>query len=315
MMANAGSGRPEISVVIPVCDSRELLAESLPLTVAALAADAVAYELVIVDNDSSDGTADWLAVQYPAARIVALPRNAGFGAACNRGVRAARGARILLLNDDMAIAPGFCGALLPCFADPLVFAVDSRMVDWSTGQPVEGARRFVDYGVWLTVRMDHDRAAPGPTAYATGGGCVVDREKFLALGGFADIFAPGYAEDFDASLCAWRRGWRVLHQPAALTRHKQQATARRLLGEAGRRRLLQRNLWLLHWRHLPPGWLLGHALAAPLIVAARTLRHGWPALAGAYDALLRLPQALAGRPPGIPWRAVVRRVNGEQPGP
>ncbi|HNW92703.1 MAG TPA: glycosyltransferase [bacterium] len=288
------ASKPELSIVIPAWNARELLAESLPLTLAALAADGVAAELVVIDNASSDGTAAWLAERYPDARVTTLPANEGFVLASNRGVRLATASRVLLLNADMALEPGFARLVLPLLADDRVFAVDSRIIDWETGADCEGARQLRHGVVWLKLAR---RVADGPvaTAYATGGGCVIDREKFLALGGFAELFAPGYAEDYDLSLRAWRHGWRVLHQPQAVTRHRQQQTWRQLIGEARRRRLLMRNLWLLHWRHLSWPCLLLQALCWPLLAALQTLRYGLPALHGALAALPLLPRALAQR--------------------
>lgn len=311
-MADDAKTQPAVSVVIPAWNARELLAETLPLTLAVLAADAAPAELVVVDNGSSDGTVAWLAEHYPAARVIALARNEGFGPACNRGVREARAARVLLLNTDMALQPGACRAMLPLLAGPSVFAVDSRVVDWETGADCEGARRVDNFGVWLRMVRRPAPDGPVPTVYATGGGCLVDREAFLALGGFADIFAPGYGEDYDLSLRAWRNGRRVLHQPAAVTRHRQQATARRFLGEAGRRRLLLRNLWLLHWRHLPLPWLLLNLCCLPVLVLAQMLKYGLPAFRAVLDALLLLPRALASRPTGLPLPQAMAGMNGKQ---
>ena len=309
-MAGDAARQPAVSVVIPAWNARGLLAETLPRNLAALAADAVDHELLVVDNGSSDGTAAWLAQHYPAVRVMALARNEGFGPACNRGVRAAAARRVLLLNTDMAIAPGSCRALLALLDEPAVFAADSRVVDWETGADCEGARRLVPCGIWLKMARRARTGGPVPTAYATGGGCVLDRDKFLALGGFADIFAPGYGEDYDLSLRAWRNGWRVMHQPAAVTRHMQQATARRLLGEAGRRRLLLRNLWLLHWRHLSLPWLLLHFCCLPALVLAQAVKYGLPAPAAVIAALPLLPRALAQRVAGLPLARVAALIGG-----
>src|SRR5438876_955580 len=64
-------------------------------------------EVVLVDNGSTDGSLAWTRKTYPSIKIVALRENLGFAGGNNAGLRAARGALLLLLNNEVFVEPGF----------------------------------------------------------------------------------------------------------------------------------------------------------------------------------------------------------------
>ena len=101
---------PGISVVIPSRNGRELLEAQLPAIVRDLSA--FASEVLIVDNGSDDGTAQWLQAAWPAAIVEVSAAPLSFSRAVNRGIAGARFSHICLLNNDMRIQPGFFAALL-----------------------------------------------------------------------------------------------------------------------------------------------------------------------------------------------------------
>jgi GT2 family glycosyltransferase len=71
------------------------------------------YELIVVDNASTDGTIDWLKEQ-PDVRLIANSGNAGFTRGCNQGMRHATGDRLLLLNNDTVVTPRWLEQLTAC---------------------------------------------------------------------------------------------------------------------------------------------------------------------------------------------------------
>src|SRR5690606_20333988 len=80
-------------------------------------------EVIVVDDASSDGSAGWVAAQFPEVRALRLGRNGGFCAAANAGVAAARGQFIQLLNNDAEVCDGWADAGLAPFDDPRVGSV------------------------------------------------------------------------------------------------------------------------------------------------------------------------------------------------
>src|SRR5579872_4352453 len=110
------------SVVIPNWNGRDLLEKYLPSVIVALAGN-TANEVIVVDNGSSDVSADFIRQKFPEVKLVALERNLGFGGGSNAGVRAAVNDIVVLLNSDMRVDPGFLAPLLSGFAAANVFAV------------------------------------------------------------------------------------------------------------------------------------------------------------------------------------------------
>jgi GT2 family glycosyltransferase len=101
---------PRVSVVIVSYRSRDSLAECLP----ALAAcrERVALEAIVVDNDSGDGTVEWLRTDHPWVNVFASPRNDGYASGVDRGLEHAHGAAFLILNPDCVVMPGSLERLL-----------------------------------------------------------------------------------------------------------------------------------------------------------------------------------------------------------
>jgi glycosyltransferase involved in cell wall biosynthesis len=109
----AAPASPGVSVVIPVYNERENLAPLLAEVAAALGGRA--YEVVAVDDGSTDGSADELVAlraRYPALRVVRFARNAGQSAAFAAGFRAARGAVLVTMDADLQNDPADVPALL-----------------------------------------------------------------------------------------------------------------------------------------------------------------------------------------------------------
>ncbi len=121
----ASDSRPALasaSVVIPNWNGKDLLEKYLPSIVEALAGNS-GNEIVVVDNGSTDGSADFVRSHFPQVNLLALPANLGFGGGSNAGFRAAKNDIVVLLNSDMRVAPDFLAPLLEGFHDPEVFAV------------------------------------------------------------------------------------------------------------------------------------------------------------------------------------------------
>ena len=86
--------------------------------------------------------------------------------------------------------------------------------------------------------------------FLQGGACALQRDRFLELGGFDPIFAPGYWEDYDLSFRALARGWRILYDPAARALHVGRASFAARYGDDGVRQLTRRNEFLFAWLNL-----------------------------------------------------------------
>ena len=291
------------SIIIPSYNGRELLARYLDSIVREVAATGEGYEIIVVDDGGSDDTADFLREQYPEVILLALTHNGGFQRTCNWGARVAKGEIVIFLNNDMAVQPGFLAPLLRHFADPQVFAVSARSLipvgDNARGNESLTAMSWAR-GEWrVTYPALDDPTLPADQvmsiAYAFGGAVAVDRQKFLAIGGFDELYAPWTVEDVDLSYRAWKRGWRILYEPASVVYHQHSATISAHKGKY-RRQIMARNYLLFTWKNVTSRRLLAeHLLWLPWWQLWH-LCHGRRAyVLGLLRALLRLRQALRAR--------------------
>jgi GT2 family glycosyltransferase/glycosyltransferase involved in cell wall biosynthesis len=300
--ADTMPAREAASVVIPTWNGRDLLARNLPSVIQALAGNP-AHEIIVVENGSSDGSAEFLRRSFPQVRVIEPGRNLGFGGGANAGVRAARNDVVVLLNNDMRVDPGFLAPLLEGFRDEKVFAVSCQIFF------ADPQRRREETGLtegwWengaLRVRHRSDEGLTElfPCFYGGGGSCAFDRRKFLELGGFDELFAPFYLEDADLGYRAWKRGWKVMYQPRSVVWHEHRGTIGRRFRPAQIQRVLKRNFLLFAWKNIHD-WrrLAGHFFytladgAVSLVLGESPERATLEAL---WCAFRRLPRALVSR--------------------
>ncbi len=262
--------RESCSVVIVSWNGRKLLEECLPPLYRALSRAGGSHEVLVVDNGSEDGTAEWLAEHYPQIRLVALQANLGFGEGNNRGVRAASRDIVVLLNNDMIVEEDFLPSLLDAFEDPALFAVSSQIEfpperrREETGNTRGRFRRGYFHLEHAPIGPAHFSRRRLPILWAGGGAAAFHRSRFLQLGGFSSIFSPCYLEDTDLSYRAWRRGWTVQVAAESRVLHKHRSTsARRFAPKQLHALIEERKLWYL-WKNFQFRRLLKHFLLYPL---------------------------------------------------
>ena len=293
------------SVVIPNWNGKDLLEKYLPSVIEALAGNP-ANEILVVDNGSTDGSAEFVAAAFPQVKLLALPRNLGFGGGSNAGIRAAANNVVVLLNSDMRVAPDFLAPLLEGFADSEVFAVSCQIffADPHRLREETGLTQgwWQDGGLRVRHRADAGIDELFPCFYPGGGSSAFDRAKFLELGGFDPLFEPFYLEDAALGYLAWKRGWKVLYQPRSVVYHEHRGTIGKKFRADEIDAVLKKNYVLFCWKNIHE-WrrLCAHFLfawaGAPLsaIFGDFPLR---PNAAALWRAFLQLPQAARSR-----WRA------------
>jgi O-antigen biosynthesis protein len=290
------------TVVIPNWNGRDLLEKYLPSVIAALAGDP-RNEIIVVDNGSTDGSADFVRTAFPHVRLLALERNLGFGGGSNAGFRAAKNNIVVLLNSDMRVHPDFLQPLLDGFADPRVFAVSCQIFFSDPAKPREETGLTQGWwengGLRVGHRIDEHITEAYPCFYGGGGSCAFDRRKFFELGGFDELLAPFYLEDTDLGYLAWKRGWAVLYQPKSIVFHEHRGTIGKSFTEKYIQSVLKKNFLLFCWKNIHEwrrlsehlAYTFGGCLVSALFGDALTRADG----PGVWRAFLQLPAACRSR--------------------
>lgn len=252
-LANVRPNTDAATVVIPNWNGRDLLQKYIPSVVAAMAGHP-RNEILVVDNGSEDGSVEFLREHFPQVKVLALPRNLGFGGGSNAGFRAASNDIVVLLNSDMRVAPDFLEPLLAGFHDETVFAVacqiffsDPNKVREETGLTQAW---WAQGRLGVRHRLDPEITGLYPCFYPGGGSSAFDRRKFLELGGFDHLLRPFYLEDTDLGMEAWKRGWKVYYEPRSHVWHEHRGTIGRTHSRAYIDTIIQKNFLLFFWKNL-----------------------------------------------------------------
>lgn len=192
------------------------------------------HDIVVVDNASTDGTVEALRDRWPRVQVLQAPRNVGFAAANNLGIRAVDSEYVLLLNSDTVVAEHavdtLAGALM---AAPDVAAVGPRLVDGHGRAELSFGRMMTPFNEArqkLLVRL-HDRRIGFASRYVerltrtardadwVSGACLLVRRRDAVAAGLLDERYFLYAEDVDFCAALRELGKRVRFTPAAQITH------------------------------------------------------------------------------------------------
>jgi len=219
------------AVVIVNYNTRRHLRESI-----ASAAHEGADEVVVIDNASSDGSAEMVCADYPWVTLHANRTNRGYGAAANQGIASCTAACVILLNGDACLAAGALAALqasLDAHADVAIIGPRLQNVDGSLQRScyafpgslpwildndilsrLNRALPLVHSRLLRTWAHDRERVVP----WIKGAAMAIRREAFDAVGGFDESF-PLFYEETDLCYRLSAAGWRILFSPDATVRN------------------------------------------------------------------------------------------------
>jgi len=233
-----------ISVIIPSRNGKPLLEAQLPGIAREL--ESFPAEIIVVDNGSGDGTAQWLRATWPQVLFEVSREPLSFARAVNLGIGRARYSHICLLNNDMLLEPGFFGALVGAFERvPGLFCATAQIRfpegvrREETGKTVMAQAHPEDFPIRC------DEPLPGEdlsyVLYGSGGCSLYDAARLRALGGVDQAYEPAYVEDLDLGYRAWQRGWPSVYVAGAVVEHRHRATTSRYYTDAQLERILEVN--------------------------------------------------------------------------
>lgn len=226
----ADQERPKISVVIPNCNGKPYLADCLDSLLEQSYRDA---EIIVVDNASTDGSAQLVEQGYPQVRLLRRESNRGFAAAVNAGIGAAGGEFVLVLNNDTRADRDFvrelCAALseepaASMAAPKMLFARAPQTINsMGLGYSITGTNHDIGFGLEDGSQFQSRIWLFGPC----GGAGMYRRSMLEEVGGLDEDFFM-YYEDVDLSFRAQLVGHKCIFVPTARVYHVEGASGAEL---------------------------------------------------------------------------------------
>ena len=289
---------PDITLIVTNWNGKHLLRECLPTLRRAVENDPDhTYEVMVSDDCGTDGSLEMLAEEFPWVRRERTPRNLGFQGNNNYAAGLAESRVIMLLNNDIKLHPDALRHLARHFDDREdgVFAVSGRIYDFDETTFLYGNRggyfRHGHFHLYEKGPFDNSQ-----TLFACGGAMMVDRKRYLELGGFDSLYHPLYYEEIDLSYRAMKRGWKVAYDPESIAYHKVRGTITRQKKLNQIRRISARNNYLFVFKSVTDPALTREFLwAIPLYLLRDLLSLRLRFWVAFFMALPRLPQALKAR--------------------
>lgn len=311
---------PDITLIITNWNGIDLLRECLPSIIAAVKYDtAHVYEIMVIDDCGTDQSLEMLAREFPTVRREQTPRNLGFQMANNHAVDLADSPIVMPMNNDIKLHEQALFHLARHFDDGGdAFAVSGKFFDFDQKTFLYGNRGgYFRLGHFYLYEKAPDDSSQ--TLFACGGAFMVDRKRYLDLGGFEPMYHPLYYEEIDLSYRALKRGWEVRYEPKSIAYHKVQGTIAKQEKKRRISLISARNNYLFVWKNiLDPGMTAAFLFFTPLFLVRDLFRlksRFWIAF---FMALKRLPAALRGR--GVEKnharlsdREILARINGGFP--
>lgn len=218
--------QPRVSVIIPNWNGIHHLPECLDTLFAQAYKD---FEVIVVDNASTDDSVVWIHEHYPQISVLGRPDNAGFAIAVNEGIRASHGEYVALLNNDTAVDADWLGALVEALdGRPTYSFAASKMIFHDRPQILNAAG---DTWSWSRMAAQNRGYGKPVTLYsevervlgACAGAALYRRALFNKVGCFDEDFFLIH-EDTDFNLRCLLMGERCLYVPQARVRHKHGAS-------------------------------------------------------------------------------------------
>lgn len=209
-------------------------------------------QLSIIDNHSTDHSVQIIKDKFPEVEIVSMAENRVL-CSFNDVVRQSKADLVFLLNNDLKADPFFIDPLVMVFQenkDVFLVAAKSFLFDGS----YEGGRSvpFVKFGFFGTTcrfRGFERYMDQFGFTFAAGFGAF-DRNKFIELGGYDDLYLPGRLEDADLAFRAWKKGWKSYYQPQSILYHRGAKSFKDRFGSRGTMELAYQNTFLFMWKNL-----------------------------------------------------------------
>lgn len=217
------------SVIIPNWNGEKLLKVCLPSLKRQTFKQ---FEVVVVDNGSTDGSVSYIKKSFPEIKLVELKSNSGFAAAVNLGIKICVGEYIILINNDTFVEKDCIKFLVKAAGRKKdIGMIAAKMLKFDNPKIIDSAGDWIDRAghagnIGQGENDGPEFNKPGSCFMVTGGGALIKRRVFESIGFFDENYFA-YMEDVDFCLRAQMKGFKGWFEPRAVIRHIHKATSSR----------------------------------------------------------------------------------------
>jgi GT2 family glycosyltransferase/lipopolysaccharide/colanic/teichoic acid biosynthesis glycosyltransferase len=228
-------GAPDLSIVVVGYNSRDDLGPCLASV--RECAGPLRVETTVVDNDSTDGSAEFVRGEFPDVRVIENTANLGYSRAVNQGIRGSTARYVLVINPDVVVRPGSLERLVRFMDEHPDAGIAGAKLLSPDGSVQDSCRRFHTFWTLVLRRTPLGRVFPRSRALSRYlmrdfdreesrevewlvGACMMARRDALADVGLMDERFFMYFEDVDWCYRTWKSGWKVYYVADAVMDHR-----------------------------------------------------------------------------------------------
>jgi GT2 family glycosyltransferase len=215
------------SLIVLNWNGKEHLARCLP---SLWALDCSNYEVVLVDNGSTDDSVEYVISEFPGIRVIENRRNLGYAGGMNVGIAQSEGDVVVLLNNDIVVRRDWLSELVGAMAADERIGIAGCKILFADGKTLQHAGGLISYPLALADHCGYRQPDTGAydvladVAYVTSAAMAIRRAVLAEVGDLDDGFFPIYYDDVDICYRARAAGWRVVYVPTAVLTHLESAT-------------------------------------------------------------------------------------------
>ena len=214
-----------LTVIIPNFNGKHFLKECFD----SLKNQNYSFEVVIIDNASTDGSADYIVNKYPEFHLIRNKKNMGFAAAVNQGIKSSNTDYVFLMNNDVVLEINCISNLIQCIQnDSKCFAASSKMIQYQNRNLLDDAGdeyTILGYTKKVGNNKSSDLYQNEREIFSACAGAAIYRRNIFEVIGYFDENFFAYMEDVDISYRAKIYGYKCIYCPKAIVYHVGSATS------------------------------------------------------------------------------------------
>ena len=220
---------PKVSIIIPHWNGIETLSECLD---SITCSDFKSYEVIVSDNNSTDGSQDWIKKNYPDVKLIESKNNYGYAGGCNKGAKVAKGSYLLFLNNDTIQDSGWLEPMIELFEkDKKIAAVQPKILNYYDKNIFDYAGAcgghidifsypFARGRIFLLQEVDKGQYNNAEECFwASGAAIMIRKSIFFSSGEFDETFFS-HMEEIDLCWRFYAMGYKVWVEPKSVVYHK-----------------------------------------------------------------------------------------------